>query len=214
MISESLVARIRRAFPETLRAALVAALDEAYQEVSSFHRPERGWNNFTFGTNVWTIAMFQLQELARDPRWGLAEEVDNHRVSFVKDELYLSCYKVGSAADEDIFTSFPNNHNAAKRLVQNNRQFDLFGDSYQAGAPVDLVLAHLGTPERGLEAVYLCVPSAVASDDRISEWAHAELLWSRATRAGLTPPDAEQAAEVPIERPVIRLKIPRAADHG
>lgn len=214
MIPQSLVVRIREAFPESLRRALVAALDEAYQEVSAFHRPERGWNNFTFGTGVWTIAMFQLQELAREEEWELEEEVDNHRVTFVKDGLHLSCYKVGSTADEDIFASFPNNHNAAKRLVANNRQFDLFGDRYQAGAPVDLVLAHLGTPERGLEAVYLCVPSAVASDDRISEWAHAELLWSRGARAEAGPAAAEREAEVPIERPVIRLKIPRAADHG
>ena len=212
MISQSLVDRIHRAFPEPLRQALRAALDEAYQEVSAVHRPERGWNNFTFGTCVWTIAMFQLQELARE--WGLEEEVDNHRVTFAKDGLHLSCYKVGSTADEDIFTSFPNNHNAAKRLVANNRQFDLFGDRYQAGAPVDLVLAHLGTPEHGLEAVYLCVPSAVASDDRISEWAHAELIWSRGARAEVGPAAADLAAEVPIERPLIRLKIPRAADHG
>jgi len=146
MISQSLVARIRKAFPEYLRGALVAALDEAYQEVSACHRPERGWNNFTFGTGVWTIAMFQLQELAREGEWELEEEVDNHRATFVKDGLHLSCYKVGSTADEDIFTSFPNNHNAAKRLVANNRQFDLFGDRYQTGAPVDLVLAHLGRP--------------------------------------------------------------------
>lgn len=213
MIPQSLVVRINKAFPDSLRRALVAALDEAYQEVSAFYRPERGWNNFTFGTNVWTIAMFQLQALARAPEWEMVEEAENNRVTFVKDGLHLSCYKVGSTADEDIFVSFPNNQNAAKRLVQNNRQYDLFGERYQAGAPVDLVLAHLGTPERGLEAVYLCVPSAV-SEDRISEWAHAELLWSRAARAGAAPAAPDLAAEVPIERPVIRLRVPRAADHG
>ncbi|HEX8433074.1 MAG TPA: hypothetical protein VF625_17435, partial [Longimicrobium sp.] len=60
MIPEALAARIRRAFPDPLRQALVAALDEAYQEVGSSHRPERGWNSFTFGTGVWTIALFHL----------------------------------------------------------------------------------------------------------------------------------------------------------
>ncbi|HEX8433427.1 MAG TPA: hypothetical protein VF625_19205, partial [Longimicrobium sp.] len=126
----------------------------------------------------------------------------------------LSCYKVGATADQDIFTAFPNNHNAAKRLVANNRQYDLFGETYQAGAPVDLVLAHLGTPERGLEAVYLCVPSAIGGDDRISEWAHAELLWSRGARATVGRAEPGHAPEVPIEEPAIRLRIPRAAEHG
>jgi hypothetical protein len=214
MIPQSLVARIRGAFPDSLCQAFVAALDEAYQEVSSFHRPERGWNNFTFGTGVWTIALFQLQELARDAEWELVEEVDNHRVTFLKDGLHLSCYKVGFSAEEDIFSSFPNNQNAAKRLVQNNRQYDLFGESYQEGAPVDLVLAHLGNPARGLEAVYLCVPSAVGTDDRICDWAYAQLLWRRDARAVVGAAEGELAAEVAIERPVIRLKLPHAVDHG
>lgn len=214
MIPQSLVARIRWAFPDSLCQALVAALDEAYQEVGSFHRPERGWNNFTFGTGVWTIAMFHLQELAKGGKWEFVEEVDNHRVTFLKDGLHLSCYKVGSSAEEDIFSSFPNNQNAAKRLVQNNRQYDLFGESYRDGAPVDLVLAHLGNPERGLEAVYLCVPSAVGTDERICEWAYAQLLWRRDARAALEPAAEALAAEVTIERPVIRLKIPQAVDHG
>ena len=214
MIPQSLVARIRWAFPDSLCQALVAALDEAYQEVSSSHRPERGWNNFTFGTSVWQIALFQLQELARETQWELVEEVEHHRVTFMKDGLHVSCYKVGFSAEEDIFASFPNNQNAAKRLVQNNRQYDLFGETYRDGAPVDLVLAHLGNPDRGLEAVYLCVPSAVGTDDRICEWAYAQLLWRKDARAVVEPADGALAAEVAIERPVIRLKIPQAVDHG
>ena len=214
MIPQSLVARIRSAFPDALCQALVAALDEAYQEVSAFHRPERGWNNFTFGTGVWTIALFQLQELVREREWELVEEVDNHRVTFVKDGLHLSCYKVGFSAEEDIYASFPNNQNAAKRLVQNNRQYDLFGETYQDGAPVDLVLAHLGNPERGLEAVYLCVPSAVGTDDRICEWAYAQLLWRKDARAVVEPAERVLAAEVAIEPPAIRLKVSPAVDHG
>lgn len=214
MISPSLVARIRQAFPDPLCQAFVAALDEAYQEVSSFHRPERGFNSFTFGVNVWTIAQFQLHELVREQDWDLEEEVDHQRVTFVKDGLHLSCYKVGFSAEQDIFSSFPNNQNAAKRLVQNNRQYDLFGDTYHANSPVDLVLAHLGNPERGLEAVYLCVPSAIGTDDRISEWAYAQLLWRRGARVAVAPAEAGLAAEVAIDRPAIRLKVQPAVDHG
>lgn len=214
MIPKSLAARIRQAFPDSLCQALVAALDEAYQEVGAVHRPERGWNNFTFGTSVWQLATFQLQELVHAREWELVEEVDNHRITFVKDGLHLSCYKVGFSAEEDIFASFPNNQNAAKRLVQNNRQYDLFGESYRDGAPVDLVLAHLGNPERGLEAVYLCVPSGVGVDDRICEWAYAHEIWRRDARTVIESASGALEAEVAIERPVIRLKIPQAVDHG
>lgn len=215
MVPHALAARIQRAFPDSLCQAFVAALDEAYQEVGAFHRPERGWNSFTFGTGVWTIALFQLQELARDGDWELVEETDHHRVTFVRDGLHLSCYKVGSAAEENILSSFPNNQNAAKRLVRNNQQFDLFGDGRLDDDPIDLVLAHLGNPERGLEAVYLCVPSATGADDRICEWAYARLLWRRDARTRIVDPAVpELAAEVAIERPAIRLRAERAADHG
>lgn len=214
MIPQSLVTRIHSAFPASLCNSLVGALDEAYQEVGSSHDPDRGWNNFTFGTNVWAIAQFQLQKLAREPQWGLVEEPDIHRVTFARDGLHLSCYKVGFSADEDIHSCFPNNQNAAKRLVRNNQQYDLFGETYQEGAPVDLVLAHLGNSERGLEAAYLCVPSAIGADERISEWAFAHLLWRRDARVAIEPAGSALAVEVPIDRPAIRLKIARAADHG
>jgi hypothetical protein len=213
MISQSLVARIRRAFPEPLCQAFVAALAEAYQEVGSFHRPERGFNSFTFGVNVWTIAQFQLHELVREQAWDLEEGVEHQRVTFVKDGLHLSCYKVGSSSEQNIFSSFPNNQNAAKRLVQNNHQYDLFGYGYHQDAPMDLVLAHLGNPERGLEAVYLCVPSAIGTDDRISEWAYAQVLWRRDARRAIEPAGAVLAEEVTIERPTIRLKVQPAAEH-
>lgn len=215
MVPAPLVARIRQAFPDALCQALVAALDEAYHEVGAFHRPDRGWNNFTFGTGVWTIALFHLQELARAGEWELVEETDNHRVTFVRDGLHLSCYKVGSSAEEDILASFPNNQNAAKRLVRNNRQFDLFGDGAHDADPVDLVLAHLGNPERGLEAVYLCVPSALGADERICEWAYAQPLWRRDARPRIEPAAADLAAEVAIGRPAIRLRTAAAAaDRG
>lgn len=212
MIPPSLAARIRSAFPASLCNALVSALDEAYQEVASSHRPERGWDRFTFGTGVWRIALFHLQELARQ---GELEEVpEQHRTTFRRKGLHLSCYKVGGSAEEDIYASFPNNQNAAKRLVRNNLQWDLFGEAYADDAPVDLVLAHLGNPERGLEGVYLCVPSAVGTDERICAWAYAQLLWQRDARAEVVPADVELAAEVAIERPLIRLKVPQATHQG
>lgn len=62
--------------------------------------------------------------------------------------------------------------------------------------------------------MYLCIPSATGADDRICEWAYAQLLWRRDARTRIDPANADLAAEVAIERSATRLRAARAADHG
>ena len=214
MISPQLAARIEAAFPEPLCARFVTALKEAYDTACDNFRPDEGSLPLTFGMDVWAFATFRLRQVANDEAPLLCVEVHENRTTLRKNGLFLSCYRVGASASEDISVSFPNNQHAAPQLARNNLQLDIFFDGDpDPDAPVDLVLAHFGNPSRGLEAVYLCVPTAV-ENERLSAWGYKKLLWRRGGQAagslepGMPP---SPAPEVPIDAPAIRLRTERAA---
>lgn len=215
-ISPLLVARIQHAFPAPVRTRFVTALEEAYETACDKWTPETGSIPQTFGMDVWAAATFQLKRVAEDTDLAIDVEYHLNRTTLRRDGLFLSFYRVGHSADEDIRTCFPNNRHAAPQLARNNLQLDIFLDGDpDPGAPVDLVLAHLGNHDRGLEAVYLCVPTA-AEGEQLTEWGHYELLWRRDGLAAggartRTPQPSAPAPEVPIGEPAIRLKTDRAA---
>jgi hypothetical protein len=214
MISPQLAARIEAAFPEALCARFVTALREAYDTACDNFRPDEGSIPLTFGMDVWAFATFRLRQVANDEAPALRVEVHENRTTLRKNGLFLSCYRVGASASEPISESFPNNQHAAPQLARNNLQLDIFLDGDpDPDAPVDLVLSHLGNPASGLEAVYLCVPTAV-ENERLSAWGFTKLLWRRGGQAGGTAGSGmqvEPAPEVPIDAPAIRLRTERIA---
>ena len=213
MISPLLIQRIQNAFPPHMRTRFVAALEEAYETACDKWTPDRGSIPLTFGIDVWASVTHELKKLADDAELEIEVEYHLNRTTLRVDGLYLSFYRVGHSGDQDIRTCFPNNRHAAPRLARNNLQLDIFQDGDpDPDAPVDLVLAHLGNAESGLESVYLCVPTAV-EDERLTAWGHHELLWRRdglssgGARARTTEPPAP---EVPIAEPEIRLRNDQA----
>lgn len=209
LISPDLVTRIEAAFPESITSHLVDALREGYEVACENFRPNKGSRALTFGIDVWAFGTFQLQRVAELSDLELDYEEHEHRTTLERDGLYLNCYRVGSSADQNIWDCFPNNRNTAPRLARNNLQFEIFGDCGLTGRePVDLVLAHFGNPDAGLDAVYLCVPIA-ANQNQISQWGFAKLLWRRDGLAAVgTPmaPEMPPAPEVPIGEPELRLR--------
>lgn len=209
MISPHLISRIETAFPESVTDRLVAALNEGYEVACENFRPEKGSRSLTFGVDVWAFGTFHLEAVAEEAGFELDTEEHDHRTTLQRDGLYLNCYRVGTSADQNIWECFPNNRNSAPRLAKNNLQFEIFANDQPTGdEPVDLVLAHFGNPNAGLDAVYLCVPIA-ANQNQISQWGYAKLLWRRdGLAAGGIPtaPPVPLAPEVPIGEPELRLR--------
>lgn len=211
-ISSQVIDRIDAAFTSPHCDRLVGALLAAYTTACDNWKPDEGSISQTFGYDAWAFGNFRLRELADDATLGFVPEIHEGRFTLRKDGLFLSSYKAGSSRDADIWRSFPKNQHAAPQLARNNSQLDIFLDGDPSpDAPVDLVLAHLGNPERGLEAVYLCVPTAV-ENERISEWGFAQRLWRRGD-SGLAErpvsPVAPPEPSVPIDEPAIRLRVDR-----
>jgi len=163
------------AFPPPVRDLLVTALRDAYIDAGEDYHAESGGDAQLYGLTVYKYATHRIAELAKTSPAVLASVVCVPSLPFEAriGDYTFGCYRVGEHASDDIMVSFPNNDCGAARLV---RQPYLPGVEPDVQSMRELVLAHMGNSEDGLQAVYLCFPIRV-EDDRIVEWGHAELLW-------------------------------------
>ena len=205
-----------RAFEATFSAATVLAgtvrnaLTRAYDSACESHLPSRGSNEMTFGFNVYHFAVHELTIAAE--RSGGALRVMSLRPVFRlgANDYELACHRVGTHADQNIDTAFPNNDNAACTMVQ--AQLWLPGIDRSAGIEQarKVVIAHLGNPDDGLGAIYACIPGRTVGD-RITGWAWTHRIWhlEDGRSAEVVAPASPPPAEV-IEAPVVRRKRKRA----
>ena len=114
---------------------------------------------------------------------------------FKLGEFILACHRVGWTEEDDITTHFPNNGGAILEMVP---QEYLPGFKPEVSQLRNLVLAHMGNPDDGLCAAYLCFPIE-AGGAHITRWAYTHELHrlrrpeALATLANPTP----TAREVP-----------------
>jgi len=192
-------------FTDPIVAGLVAALKRAYETACEEHHPARGSNEQTFGFCLYHYAAHELEAEAQG--LGPEVEVEAGRPLFrlrVGDYV-LGCHRVGHSAAQDISKCFPGNDCAAPALIE--KQLWLPGMEPRLDLARQLVLAHLGNTEEGLEAVYLCVPSR-EEKDKIAEWGFTHQLWAvgQVLATGPSPMTMTVEPEEVIDEPTIRRK--------
>lgn len=193
--------KFQETFSDEVTRAMVDALAAAYDRACDLHEPEWGCDEQSFGFLVYKFAVHALCE-------EFANEHDNTEVTnrlpafrLRAGEYQLACHKVGHRAGDDIHSCFPGNDNAAPRMVEGQLWLD--GVDRDAGTTNlerarKLILAHLGNPEDGLQAVYLCFPRRTGNDGKISEWAYSHLVW-KADEGSTAHDSAGNGTEVPDE---------------
>jgi hypothetical protein len=197
-------------FSAEVRDGFTGSLRRAYDTAAELHDPTRGSNEVTFGVGLYNFAVFQLGQLAKELSSALTivEKVP-FRIQ-AAGTFRLGCHRVGRGASDDIWSSFPDNAAAAAELIE---QAYLPGSGFapdlavpDTGTARRLVLAHMGNPEDGLCAVYLCVPTR-EENGRIRAWGFAELLWSAAgADAVAASPDITTPEEVIEPVPLVKKK--------
>jgi hypothetical protein len=196
-----------------IRSGLVEALGCAYDTAAELHDPVRGSNEITFGVGLYNYAVFELSKLDRET--SLAMQVIA-RIPFrvqVGQVFNLGCHRVGRSGKESIWSAFPDNAGAAATLIEQQPYLPAEGFGPDTRNAKNLILAHMGNPEDGLCAVYLCVPTR-EENGRIREWGFADLLWRRSDEAA-PPKDAvianpeEVVEEVPLARRKVKPKVNR-----
>lgn len=192
-------------FTDDIASALQAALRRAYDSACEQHDPARGFNEQTFGYSLYHCAAFELGVEA--DRLGAEVEVEAGRPSFRLriGEYRLGCHRVGQNAAQNIERCFPGNESGAPALIE--EQLWLPGMEPRVHDARNLILAHLGNTEHGLEAVYLCIPSR-EEKDKIAEWGYTHCLWTigQPVAARPTPLATEFEPEEAIEEPTVRRK--------
>ncbi len=190
-------------FGPSIRAYLLDALVRAYNSVCEHHRPELGFDESTFGYNLYRLVVFELSQSAKQSSGLYTVKTRTPRFRLQASHFEVGCYRVGRSATEDIWTSFPGNDDAAPALLEQQLWLPNVEKESSIKKAKNLILAHLGNFEDGLGAVYLCVPSRVERD-RIAGWAFAHLLWKQGDQMpSSVRPSIELVPEETVPEPQI-----------
>lgn len=203
-------AAIDAAFDPGLVESLVRVVRGGYAAAGRHHVEDDGCNGFTYGTILYHFLRHRLIQLAETE--GQVEIAPcDHELEFRLQigPFRIACHRVGTSADDPIEASFPSSHGAAGKLaIENAIQLSL-GLPIEDAVPENLVLAHMGNPGDGLQALYLAAPIASHDGGRISSWGFTRRLWivDEETRR---PPVADLPKPATIPEPVVRLRDRRS----
>lgn len=191
-----------KAFTPAILDAIVRAHAVAYNDAAERHDPAVGSNATTFGVGVYNYAWHRLRDTSKShPTMSVTK--DNGADRLHVGAFVLGSHRVGSSADADIDHSFPNNDGATTTMIEGHQQY-LPGMEPKAEDFADrrrFVIAHLGNPEDGLCALYLCIPEG-RYGEKIERWAHTRLIWKRSEiRDELPPPTIESKPATLPTRP-------------
>lgn len=204
---------------------LLSALTQGYLTCLDRHDPERGSNNNTFGNDAYFHNCHELKKVAEKSQNRIEVISVWPRFRLKIGNFEIASHKVGKSEADNIQTSTLKKKAAVLRVQckrikptddVNQMTFPFFHDKdlevplkplvelETYAIPFNLVLAHMGNPEQGLCAVYLCRPGQVG-------WEFTHLLWKRTeAAANLTPEPYEIPA--PEQSPVPKLRRKKKAN--
>jgi hypothetical protein len=203
-------AALAGAFDEPTRSIIVETLDDAYQVASMRYDESVGCNPFTFGTDLYHFAKFRFQGCGdrADAPITLGDTSSELELRLRVRGFNVACHRVGAFAADNIEDCFPSSTGGPAKLARlNAMQLELDLEwTEPRPLPKNVVIAHLGNPTTGLEAVYLAVPDSVSDAGRIDGWAYTELLWIWDGEQTDGFPVADLPPEVPIDAASVELR--------
>lgn len=176
---------------ESQQVAIVAALQKSYSTAQSKYNEDDGDNSNIFGYGVHFYTKKNYKESFADNVH--VEEQDVKIYDGLTFRMHIggrvfASYRVGKFASQDIARCFPHNSNTAPKLAEENSTpflvdvetgKSIFDSEDQEQEFIkNWVIAHLGNPETGLEAAYLCAPGEV-SNGRISSWKRTHQIYMK-----------------------------------
>lgn len=157
--------------PEQLTDAICSALVRAPQDSCDtngtyYYDPDAGHNAMTLGQQINAGVCKNLADNFADAP-GVEIQVKRNTVDVVIEDLItIRPAKLGRTKEEDVWTSFPNSRNTAKRKALNNVYFTPAFDDPDFDGPRDFFLGYFGD-EEGCQAVYLCAPAVKGAEQRL-----------------------------------------------
>jgi len=164
-----------------LRAAIIDAIQTAYEVNVERYDPDQGDDAVSFGILVWkSTTHFLRRRLAGLD--GVSVTVVNQSADIRVGNCELRNHKLGNSEVDDPYRSFPGHPGPAARMGR-VEQLEL-GLNLEAIRPLDWVIAHYGSPDEGLRAIRLQAPGADRdADGSIVSWRHVETIYDAASAA-------------------------------
>jgi hypothetical protein len=186
----------------TVPAALVRALQTAYEVSQDRHDPSVGDDAMTFGIHVWKSGAHYLAAAVTDAGGDTA--LINQSLSMRFGDAELRHHKLGDTENDNPSTSFPNHAGPAARMhgrASDAVQLELElpeAEAVERRMYLDWVLGSYGNPADGLRAVRLqAVGEHRALDGTISRWEDVVTLFDVSLGTSLAAPPI--AADMPPE---------------
>ena len=182
---------------EERKSLLLNCLESGYRTAQDCYEEARtrGANQYVFGYILYHYVVHELKQRVQAESSGFQVLPAKKPLLFrlKLGEFILACHRVGWSEEDDIKTHFPNNGGAILEMVPTEY---LPGFKPEVSQLRNLVLAHMGNPDDGLCAAYLCFPIE-AGGGHITQWAYTHELHrlrrpeALATLANPTPPVRE-----------------------
>jgi hypothetical protein len=158
-----------------LRAAIIDAVQTAYDVNLERFDTAMGDDQVTFGIQAWkSTTYFLKQKLAAVD--GVTVSVVNQSVEILVGRVRLRNHKLGTTEADDPYHSFPGHPGPAARMGR-VEQLEL-GLGLDVIYPLDWVIGHYGSPDEGLRAIRFQAPGAERDvDGSIVSWRHVETIY-------------------------------------
>lgn len=146
-------------FRGPVRAGIIDAIREAYDEADEVYAPERGRGDHLHGLAVYHVASFNLRVRFEDVP-GVRYVSRGEGPELEVGPYRLRWNKVGRGRDRQAISgAFPRGSRAAALMAEQN-QLRLFDDTAfeHDGFATNWIVAHLGNPIDHLVAIYLASP--------------------------------------------------------
>ena len=158
---------------------LLNCLEKGYATAQHTYKEAQsgGANQYTFGYDLYHYVVHEIKEgIQADPSgFQIVPERNALLFRLKLGEFTLACHRVGRTEADDISTHFPNNNGAILHMVPHQYLPGLVPEVNQLR---NVVLAHMGNPDDGLCAAYLCFPIK-AEGERIIKWGYTHELHRR-----------------------------------
>jgi len=210
--------RLSRTFSVELSTVLVECFQRAYRASADCYDPLIGHDEMVFGLMVHkSIKHFIVTLALEEPSIPITIRSRAPRFLFEIEGFTVSAYRVGDSLDMDPAETFPNNRNGAGMLAMSNQQQMSFSFMHE-GAELDddsscsnLIIAHSGSSEEGLQRVFVGVPSKLDESHKVVAWSSTLELWRREGGGASMAATASggPVSPVPVEKiapPVLSLK--------
>lgn len=211
MNSHDIGEELARAYPESVRDALISSITTAAKNAADEYRPERGWNPHLFGTANYHFSCHECEKVvAADLPADVTRIPKPSPLDFkmLVNGFQTAFHRVGWSADDPIEACFPSSPGGPGRMARENwEQLNLdLGYTNFRQVPRNVVVAYMSNPEEGLCAVYLCVPDGATDAGRVNHWAYTELLWKRARENEDIPPAPDFPPPAPDTDPDLEIR--------